>query len=147
MIRDPDPLQVAENYMRAPDGLKAEPFKSNIAKPLIGWTLTEWYEYALASLDIHWLAEHWQRLQLYNSTQYESPWLAEYSQCGGELLFGEIKRMVKGWDSVQFGLHFSWKISSEDGIRGHVQEGYNSMPSLVIEPHLAHTNTHRQGET
>lgn len=54
----------------------------------------------------------------------------------GELLLGEVERVVGDGDAVLAGILSCWQISPQDGVVCHVEEGHHTVPGLVIEPHL-----------
>ena len=54
----------------------------------------------------------------------------------GELVLGEIERVIRDRDAVLMWILSCGQISSKDAVAGHTEKGHNAMPCLVVEPHL-----------
>lgn len=66
------------------------------------------------------------------------PWSARSDSHSdlGELLFGQVQRMVDHTDSVLNQVGASGQVCAQDGIVSNVHEGHHGVPALVIVPHL-----------
>lgn len=54
----------------------------------------------------------------------------------GELLLGEVQRMVDGGDAKLLGSVGGRKESPQDGVVGHVHVGHHGVPAFVVVPDL-----------
>ena len=54
----------------------------------------------------------------------------------GELLPGQVQRVVDGGDAVMIQGGVSGQRGPQDGVVGHIHEGDHGVPALVVVPHL-----------
>ena len=59
----------------------------------------------------------------------------------GQLLLGEVERVVDGGDAVLHRVGGGRQEGPEDGVVGHVHEGRHGVPALVVVPHLTRAKT------
>lgn len=60
-----------------------------------------------------------------------------YLQCHlGQLLLGEVERMIESSDAKLGGLLVGGQTCPQDGVVHHVEEGADAVPALVVEPDL-----------
>lgn len=55
---------------------------------------------------------------------------------GGELLLGEVERVIGHGDAVAAGLLLGRQVAPQDGVVGNAEEGHHAVTRLVVEPHL-----------
>lgn len=54
-----------------------------------------------------------------------------------ELFLCEVEGVIVGCDAVLPFVRARWQVGAQDAVVQHIDEGYHSMPPLVVEPHLA----------
>lgn len=54
----------------------------------------------------------------------------------GQLLLGQVQRVVEGADAVRAGVRPRGQVRPEDGVVHHVDEGADAVPAFVVEPDL-----------
>lgn len=54
----------------------------------------------------------------------------------GQLLLGEVQRVVEGSDAVHAGVLPLRQVGPQDAVVHHIDEGADAVPALVVEPHL-----------
>ena len=59
----------------------------------------------------------------------------------GELLPGQVQRVVDGRDPVLIQGGGAGQRRPQDGVVGHVHEGDHGVPALVVVPHLMRAGT------
>lgn len=54
----------------------------------------------------------------------------------GQLLLGQVQRVVEGADAVLAGVSSLRQVCPKDGVVHHVDEGADAVPAFVVKPDL-----------